>query len=156
MVPALHTAVTTCSAGVFLTCAGGVSLATLTTGAWIMSAAAMWTTYNDLFDCVSQEATEYGSTTIAIMSPPLPFSGQVFVQSIPSKVNVGTGFISLDPSPDEIGQILESSVPNAEFVFLDERPRHEIIEGTTQVDTGLRVITTAYISKGFLPAPQCP
>ena len=55
-----------------------------------------------------------GTRTIAIMSPPLPFSnGQVFVQSIPEKFNVGFGRLN-DESAESI---LRRATSNAIVVF---------------------------------------
>ena len=89
---------------------------------------------------------ESGSSVIAMVSVPLPFSNQVFVQSVPDNLNLATGYLSPNSSTSDIANLLESAIPNAEFIF-EEFSNTYVLEGGTQVDPHFREIVTTYVSR---------
>ena len=108
--------------------------------------------YSDLLNCLNDNDPNYetGSAIIAIISPPLPFSYQVFVQSIPGRTNVGSGQLTSDANFGTVKALLESVKSNAELAF-EVYTGRTVIPGSTQVDVGSRIITASYEVGGVAP-----
>ena len=122
---------------------------------WIGASQAAITAYNAVFDCArtNRPTFDAGTEVIAITSPPLPFSHQVFVQSVPEKLNLASGY--LDPrsaSEQDKRNLLNSAVPNAEFMW-ESYSGTRVVPESTQIDTALLTISTSYAT--HLPAPLC-
>ncbi len=108
--------------------------------------------YNSVLACARANDANYKSGTayIALTSIPLPFSYQVFVQSLPDKINLGTGYLRPGYTDQNVANILTSAIPNAEIVwelFTDT----VIVPNTTQIDVKLKAISTSYASRQCLP-----
>lgn len=105
--------------------------------------------YQAALACLNKNGYDSGNAVIAILSPPLPFSQQVFVQSVPDRYNLASGYINRESATS----ILTRGVPNAIATF-ESLTDKLVLQDSEQVDGGTQTISVAYSSHST--PPVCP
>jgi hypothetical protein len=139
-------------AWVWKTGLAGIIVNTAILGETIQKAGSALDAYNAVFNCAKANDPNYKSGTgyIALTSPPLPFSYQVFVQSLPDKVNIATGYLRPGYTDQNVKDLLDSAVPNAEATW-ELLTDTIIVPNSTQTDIKLKAISTSYTSRQCIP-----